>query len=91
MKNKNKVSNNKQKECSVCGRKIKVVFNADKTYSGGYYFGKIPLTSKKEMKRVMKSGLRKTKLGNRFVDVLKEEPKAFAYGEYWECQKCYHQ
>jgi hypothetical protein len=29
------------KDCSVCGKKIKVIVYQDKTYRGGHYFCKI--------------------------------------------------
>lgn len=36
-----------QKECSICGKNIKIVLHADSTYKGGYYFGMVNTEGKK--------------------------------------------
>lgn len=37
-----------KRTCVVCGKKIAIVVNPDRSYSGGHYFGKIP-TEKDEV------------------------------------------
>lgn len=89
MKAGRKIEDPELKDCVLCGKKIKVINYADKTYGGGYYFGKVPLISKKEMNRALKMGTRKSKIGIFKMDVLKKDPKPYSYAEYWECPKCY--
>lgn len=77
------------KPCSICGKKMKIIHYTDKTYRGGHYFGKIPISTKKEWARVMKLGTNPWKFGNTTVRVLKKDPKPYKHIEYWECPKCY--
>lgn len=86
MKSENQKMN---KKCSCCGKGIKITVYKDKTYRGGYYFGKIPISSKKEWKKALKSGTHKAKIGKMTVEVLNKDPKPYKYLEYWECSKCY--
>lgn len=89
MKAEKKIEGTETKDCVVCGGKIKITNYTDKTCSGGFYFGKIPLISKKEMSRAFKAGTRKSKIGTFTMDVFKKDPKPYSYAEYWECSKCY--
>ena len=93
MKNKiikSKVIKDKiEKSCSICGKKIKIIFYADNLYEGGYFFGKIPISTKKEWAGAIKSGTASCKFGNKIIQVLKKNPKPHKYVEYWECLKCY--
>lgn len=77
------------KTCSICGRKIKVILYKDRNYRGGHYFGKMPLYTKKELRKALKIGTRKEKIGEFEIEVLKKDPKSYGYQEYWECPKCY--
>ena len=86
MKSKNQKLN---KECSCCGKSIKITLYKNKAYRGGHYFGKIPISSKKEWKRALKNGTHKTKIGKITVEVLNKDPKPYKYLEYWECPRCY--
>ena len=36
------------KSCVVCGKKIKVILYADRTYKGGHFFGKLTLLNNKK-------------------------------------------
>ncbi len=89
MKTRGKISYSGQKSCVVCGKKIEITHYTNKTYNGGHYFGKVPLISKKEMRRVCQAGTRKSRIGKLIIDVLKKEPRPYSYAEHWECQKCY--
>lgn len=77
-----------QKECLVCGKEFKLIHYTDKTYRGGKYFGKIPVSIKKERKRVYALGTRKVVIDGFEMNVLKEDPKPYKHVEYWECSKC---
>lgn len=77
------------KNCAVCGRKIRVFLYSNRSYRGGHYFGKIPLYTKKEINKALKSGVRKSKIGSLEIEVLKKDPKPYDSSEYWECPKCY--
>jgi hypothetical protein len=77
------------KTCAVCGRKMKVILYKDRTYRGGHYFGKIPLFTKKELKKALKAGTHKVRIGDSEIEVLNRNPKPCKYEEYWECPKCY--
>jgi hypothetical protein len=85
------IKNRTEKTCAVCGKKIKVIFYTDRSYRGGNYFGKIPISTKKEWARVMKFGTTSWKLGNKTMQVLKKDPKPYKYVEYWECDECYNE
>jgi len=74
--------------CSICGKKMRVVVRPDRTIRGGYYFGKIPLYRKSEMKKMMRSGVRKVKIHTMKLDVYKYDQKPYAHEEYWECPTC---
>lgn len=78
------------KECSICGKKFKLILYVDSSYRGGHYFGKLPISTKKELARAMAAGTRSSKIGGHIVQVLKEDPKPYKYAEYWECSKCYN-
>lgn len=77
------------KTCAVCGKKIKVILYKDKSYRGGYYFGKIPLYTKKELNKALKAGTHKERIGNWEIEVFNKDPEPYKYQEYWECPKCY--
>jgi len=78
-----------EKQCSICGKTFKLISYTDCSYRGGKYFGKVPLFTRKEMKRVHKLGTKMEKLDTREIQVLKKDPKPYGYAEYWECAKCY--
>jgi hypothetical protein len=75
--------------CSVCGKKMRVTVKPNGTTSGGYYFGKIPLYRKSELKKMYSGGVRKSKIGTMKIDVFKYDPKSYRQAEYWECPRCY--
>lgn len=79
------------KECVICGKAIAVVIYSDKSYRGGHYFGKVPLHTKKALREAMKAGYREVNMAGRVVQVMKKDPIAYKYLEYWECSKCYWQ
>ncbi len=61
----------------------------NKTYTGGHYFGKIPIASKKEWKRAMSFGTHKSKIGSVTIDVMNRDPKPYKHVDMWECETCY--
>jgi len=77
------------KECLDCGRKIKVIVYADKGYRGGHYFGKVPVYSKRELKKMEKGDTHVSKVGDFEMNVYNYDPKPRDYFEYWECPRCY--
>jgi len=77
------------KQCVVCSKTMKVILYTNKKYRGGHYFGKIPLISKEEWKRVNKAGTHQEMFMGEMVKVLNRDPKPHGYGEHWECPKCY--
>lgn len=61
----------------------------DRTYRGGHYFCKIPISTKAEWAKALKAGTRISKIGGFTMNVLKKDPKPYKYVEYWECPTCY--
>src|SRR3989338_744474 len=56
---KRKITKRRDMPCSICEKRMHVVFYANKKYRGGHYFGKVPLYRKsghKEMPRGAASG-----------------------------------
>lgn len=88
-KSKKVITRRRKRRCSVCGKQIDVIFYEDFSYWGGHYFGKIPLHRKKEIDKAIRAGIRKVKMGKMVIDVLKKDPKPYAFFEYWECPQCY--
>ena len=78
-----------EKMCADCGRIMKIVLYADRSYRGGHYLGKIPLHSKMELRRVIEGGTHPGRIGTHTFRVLNKEPKPYRYAEYWECSRCY--
>ena len=78
-----------KKSCAVCGTEISVILHVNRTYTGGHYFGKIPLHTKKEMLRAMKAGTHKVRFAGGTINVMNKDPKPYRFVEYWECEKCY--
>ncbi len=75
-----------EKECAVCGRKIRAILYNDRSYRGGHYFGKIPFYKKGTIDF---KDTEKVKIGGLELNVLKNLPKPAKHEEYWECPKCY--
>lgn len=72
------------RNCSVCGKKLKIRLYNDGHYKGGNYFGKIR-PALKWAKKVHYSTIAGRRL--RVRKVLKYGPGT----EYWECEKCYNE
>jgi len=75
-----------ERECLVCGKRLKIRLKDNGEYRGGHYFGilKIP-TGDGEHKKI-----KRTKIGDMEVDVVEwtgEHQKI----EYWECDDCYQE
>jgi len=77
------------RQCAVCGENILVKICSNDAYTGGHYFGKIPLHTEKEFKKALKAGTTKERWGKTVVEILKKDPKPYSHAEYWECNKCY--
>ena len=86
---KKEISKKIGKQCAVCGNKIKVTIYNDKSYRDGYYFGKIPICSKKEKEKSRKSGTYKEKIHGHIFNVCNYDPRPYKKIEYWECPACY--
>ncbi|MFA6463534.1 MAG: hypothetical protein WCV55_00855 [Candidatus Paceibacterota bacterium] len=84
------ISQRLKRNCAVCCRCINAIIYSDKTYRGGWYYFKVPISTKKEWKRVMDLGTKKERMCNMVVNVLKEDPKPYKEVEYWECSKCHY-
>jgi len=67
------------KGCAACGVTMPVVVYKDKKYRGGHYFGKHPVYSKKELKKMWESGTHKSKVGDMEFDVLNYDGKPSRY------------
>jgi hypothetical protein len=83
-----KIVNRRDIPCSVCERRMHVVFYQNKKYRGGHYFGKVPLYRKSELRKMERSGTRRSKLNPNWA-VYNYNPKPYAHFEYWECPECY--
>ncbi|MDO8740625.1 MAG: hypothetical protein Q7J54_03590 [Candidatus Woesearchaeota archaeon] len=75
-----------KKRCIVCGKKLNIILNKDKTYKGGYYFGKMRVQIGKG--KLVKVGT--TKLLGKKIDIVKWTGKS-KKAEYWECKKCFNE
>lgn len=78
-----------EKTCAVCGKKMNIILYTDRSYRGGYYFFKIPVSSKAEWAKSIKAGTKTEMIGNIKVQVLKKDPKPHSHVELWECAGCY--
>ena len=78
-----------KKQCSVCGKKILVNIYSKDNYTGGNYFGKIPLCTNQEFNKALKAGTKKERLGKTVIEILNKDPIPYKHAEYWECDKCY--
>ena len=87
---KRKITKRRDMPCSICERRMHVVFYANKKYRGGHYFGKVPLYRKSELGKMQRSGTYKSRLSATWIiDVCNYDPKPYAHFEYWECPNCY--
>ena len=77
------------RQCAICGKDILVKIFTNKNYTGGHYFGRIPLCTEKEFNKALKAGTTKERWGKTVIEVLKKDPIPYKYAEYWECPKCY--
>lgn len=84
-----RIKNRLPRGCSICGREIEIVLYTNKTYRGGYYFFDVPLCTKKECEKARRAGTRTEMLDGRAIQVMRRDPKPYAYLEYWECPKCF--
>ncbi len=66
-----------------------MILYADKSHRGGHFFGKVPLYTDAALREALKAGYREVGLNGKMLRVLKKDPKAYKYAEYWECSKCY--
>ncbi len=78
------------RHCSICGRGVSIKLNANRSYRGGHYFGKVPKISKAEFQRAEKVGYKMERIGNFTLRVLDQDPKPYGCFEYWECGRCYN-
>ena len=67
-----------KRQCAVCGKKFLVKVYSNDNYSGGHYFGKIPLSTDEEFEKALKAGTRKEKIDNFVIRVLKNPKSAKA-------------
>ena len=73
-----------KRECLVCGKKLSIKVKENRTYKGGYYFGKIKFSvGKGKYKKVGKS-----KVLGKMSNIVKWTGKQKEV-EYWECKKCF--
>lgn len=91
MKDRSKIDRSKfmKKQCVVCGKNILIKLFPNGNYTGGNYFGKIPLCTNRELNKVLEAGTTRERWGKTVIEVLKKDPKPYEYVEYWECPKCY--
>jgi len=78
-----------KRTCSCCGKPLAVIIYTDKSYRGGHYFGKIPISTDKEWKKALKAGTRPWNFHGTTFQVMKKDPVPYKYLEDWECSKCY--
>ncbi|OGZ44111.1 MAG: hypothetical protein A2756_05485 [Candidatus Ryanbacteria bacterium RIFCSPHIGHO2_01_FULL_48_27] len=83
------VKNILKRICSACGAKMQILTFNNRTYTGGHFFGKVPLFRKSEWSKSLKAGVRKQRMGSMMVNVLKKDPKPYKFAENWECERCY--
>lgn len=74
------------RNCFVCGSRLTIRINEDKTYEGGHYFGKMRLPIGKG--KYKKVGTFKLAEDGESSDVVKWTGKRKKV-EYWECEKCF--
>ena len=69
------------RNCSVCGRELRITVYEDGRYDGGHYFGKIPVPKGAVVSEW------KEKIGELEITVVEHE--SYEKVEYWECDECY--
>ncbi|MBU1179732.1 hypothetical protein KJ885_02210 [Patescibacteria group bacterium] len=74
-----------QKECACCGKGIKIILYADRSYRGGHFFGKNEIHRKNAKRKVI------GKFPGTDYDIIDYLEKPIRHEEYWECPKCYWQ
>jgi hypothetical protein len=78
---------NIKRRCVVCGKKLTIKLNDNRTYIGGQFFGKIKIpTGKAKWKKVGTSTILKPI--QKRTDIVKWIGKEKTV-EYWECNNCY--
>ncbi len=78
-----------KRQCAICGKKILMKVFSNDNYTGGNYFGKIPLYTDEEFEKARRAGTTKERWGKTVVEVLKKDPRPYSHAEYWECDECY--
>lgn len=73
------------RKCLVCGKRLNIKLNKDRTYAGGHYFGKLAIPDTRNWKMKV---IRKVKIGNMKIDIVNDPPIKKRI-EYWECNRCY--
>jgi len=78
---------NLKRRCVVCGKRLNIKLNRDRTYAGGQYFGKmkIPIGKGKWKKVGISAILKPIQERTNVVKWTGKEREV----EYWECNKCY--
>ena len=66
-----------KQQCAICGKKILVKVYSNNDYTGGHYFGKIPLCTDAEFEKARKAGATKERWGKTVIEILKKDPKAY--------------
>ena len=79
------------RSCIICAKDLKIHVNwkGNRSYTGGHYFGKIPVCHAKDERKALKAGFTVEKIGDLELRVLKKEAKPYKHVEYWECEECY--
>ena len=73
-----------KRTCVVCGKKLLITVWPDKSYSIGYYFGKVKLPIGKGFYKKIGT----SKIGKIKANIVKWVGKEKTI-EYWECKKCF--
>jgi len=78
-----------KRQCAICGKRFLIKVFGNGKYTGGHFFGKIPLYTEKEFEKARRAGTTKERWGKTVVEILKKDPKPYRHEEYWECDRCY--
>jgi len=73
------------RKCNICGRRLNIILNRDKTYEGGHYFGKVDVNEGNG--DYVK--IRTSKFLGKKTNIVRWTGKT-RKAEYWECDKCFN-
>jgi hypothetical protein len=64
-----------KRQCAICGKRFLIKVFGNGKYTGGHFFGKIPLYTDEEFEKARRAGTTKERWGKTVVEILKKDPQ----------------